>query len=220
MSISDFFKKIFSPLMLGNCFGMILAGAIVCMSTLWLVDWYTRHGEEVEVPSVCGLDETAARNKLEQVGLLMEVKDTGYIYRAAPLTILEQSIKPGEHVKAGRIISLTINANGPKKIALPDLADNSSRREAEDKLTVLGFKLGATEYIIGDPEWVYGIKVNGRNVPVGTKISVSTPVTLVVGGGGVEEEYNGNDSLDYVLNVPDEEEILEGETSDAPTMGQ
>lgn len=217
MSVSDFLKKIFSPLMLGNCFGMILTGAVICLCSLWLVNLYTQHGEEVEVPSVCGLDETAARNKLEQLGLKMEVKDTGYIYRAAPLTILEQSIKAGEHVKAGRTIELTINASGPKKIALPDLADNSSRREAEDKLTVLGFKLGATEYIIGDPEWVYGIKVHGQNVPAGTKISVSTPVTLVVGGGGVEEEYNGNDSLDYVLNVPEEEDIIEGETSDAPT---
>lgn len=76
--------------------------------------------------------------------------------------MLEQNLKPGEKVKPGRIILITINADGPRQIALPDIADNCSRREAEDKLRVLGFKLGATEYVQGDPDWVYGIKVNGK----------------------------------------------------------
>lgn len=218
MSVSDFFKKLFSPILVGNCLGIILAGALICVGSLYAIDHYTRHGKEVEVPNLCGMDEKTALHKLEALGLKMEVKDTGYVYRSAPLSVLEQSIAAGERVKEGRTVYLTINAEGPRRIALPDVADNSSRREAEDKLRIMGFKLGATEYIVGDPEWVYGIKVNGKNVPAGTKVSITTPITLVVGAGGLEEEYNGNDSLDYILNVPEEEEseIIEGETSDAP----
>lgn len=217
MSINEFFKKIFSPLLMGNCLGIVLASVVLLIGALFFLDSYTRHGDSVEIPDVRGLDEQTAKTKLEAVGLLAEVTDTGYVYRATPYSVLEQFLLPGEKVKPGRTLYLTINADGPRKIALPDVADNCSRREAEDKLKVLGFKLGATEYIVGDPEWVYGIKVNGRDVSAGTRVSVNTPVVLVVGAGGLEEEYNGNDSLDYLLNVPiEEEEIIEGETTDAP----
>lgn len=202
---------------MGNCLGIVLASVVLLIGALFFLDSYTRHGDSVEIPDVRGLDEQTAKSKLEAVGLLAEVTDTGYVYRATPYSVLEQSLLPGEKVKPGRTLYLTINADGPRKIALPDVADNCSRREAEDKLKVLGFKLGATEYIVGDPEWVYGIKVNGRDVSAGTRVSVNTPVVLVVGAGGLEEEYNGNDSLDYLLNVPiEEEEIIEGETTDAP----
>ena len=202
---------------MGNCLGIVLASVVLLIGALFFLDSYTRHGDSVEIPDVRGLDEQTAKSKLKAVGLLAEVTDTGYVYRATPYSVLEQSLLPGEKVKPGRTLYLTINADGPRKIALPDVADNCSRREAEDKLKVLGFKLGATEYIVGDPEWVYGIKVNGRDVSAGTRVSVNTPVVLVVGAGGLEEEYNGNDSLDYLLNVPiEEEEIIEGETTDAP----
>ena len=96
---------------------------------------------------------------------------------------------------------------------MPDIAGNCSRREAEDKLKVLGFKLAATEYEHGQPlDWVCEVKVNGKSVKAGDRISVSSPITLVVGGGDVEEEYNGNDSLDYILNAPEEEPEESGST--------
>ena len=215
MSISELFKKIFSRMLVGNCLGIIVTTLLLGTAAYIFIDYYTHHGEEITVPNVCGLDENVAMNKLKALGLHMEVTDTGFIYNAAPFSVLEQSIKEGVKVKPGRTIYLTINANGPRLIALPDVADNCSRREAEDKLRILGFKLGATEYVMGDPEWVYGIKVNGKNVPAGTRISITQPITLVVGVGGNEDEYNGNDSLDFILNNPDEEEIIEGEEAPA-----
>lgn len=196
-----------------NIAGVIVATIALVVASLLFINIYTRHGKEITVPNVCGMDQSVAEKKLEAMGLKMEVTDTGYVYNAAPLSVLEQSIKAGDKVKPGRIICVTINSDGPKQIAIPDIADNCSRREAEDKLRVLGFKLAATEYVIGDPEWVVGVKVNGKNVPAGTKVSVNSPITLVVGKGGLDEEYNGNDSLDYILNTPKETEN-EGEDID------
>lgn len=206
MTISEFFKKIFSRTLFGNCLGIVVVTIVLALASLLFINIYTHHGREVTVPNICGMDQSVAQRKLEALGLRMEVTDTGYVYNAAPFSVLEQNLKPGEKVKPGRIILITINADGPRQIALPDIADNCSRREAEDKLRVLGFKLGATEYVQGDPEWVYGIKVNGKNVMAGTKVSINSPITLVVGSGGTVEEYNGNDSLDYVKNAPPEEE--------------
>ena len=216
MTIAQFFRKIFSRLLFGNCLGIILTSTLLLVGGMLFIRYYTQHGVEVEMPDVCGQSEEVATRKLEAMGFQVEVSDTGYVYKAAPFSVLEQSIKPNEKVKPGRIVYLTINADGPRKVAVPDVADNCSRREAEDKLRVLGFKLAATEYVQGDPEWVVGVKANGKPVKAGDKISVNTPITLVVGAGGTEDEYNGNDSLDYILNAP-EEEPMEGETTDAPT---
>ena len=215
--MSAVIKKIFSPLVMLNCLGMILVVVLFFFGTLAFIDFYTLHGEEVEVPKLTGVSEQIAYSKLKALGLKAEVRDTGYVHKAAPFEVLEQSIKPGTKIKPGRTIYLTINSNGSKRIELPDLADNCSRREAEDKLKTLGFKLGATEFIIGDPDWVYEVKVNGKTVKAGTRISVDLPITLVVGKGGLEDEYNGNDSLDYIFNAPFEtDEPLEGEVTDAP----
>lgn len=215
--MSAFIKKIFSPLVMLNCLGMVLVVVLFFFGTLAFIDFYTLHGEEVEVPRLTGVSEQIAYSKLKALGLKAEVRDTGYVHKAAPFEVLEQSIKPGTKIKPGRTIYLTINSNGSKRIELPDLADNCSRREAEDKLKTLGFKLGATEFIIGDPDWVYEVKVNGKTVKAGTRISVDLPITLVVGKGGLEDEYNGNDSLDYIFNAPFEtDEPLEGEVTDAP----
>lgn len=215
--MSAFIKKIFSPLVMLNCLGMVLVVVLFFFGTLAFIDFYTLHGEEVEVPKLTGVSEKIAYSKLKALGLKAEVRDTGYVHKAAPFEVLEQSIKPGTKIKPGRTIYLTINSNGSKRIELPDLADNCSRREAEDKLKTLGFKLGATEFIIGDPDWVYEVKVNGKTVKAGTRISVDLPITLVVGKGGLEDEYNGNDSLDYIFNAPFEtDEPLEGEVTDAP----
>ena len=215
--MSAVIKKIFSPLVMLNCLGMVLVVVLFFFGTLAFIDFYTLHGEEVEVPKLTGVSEQIAYSKLKALGLKAEVRDTGYVHKAAPFEVLEQSIKPGTKIKPGRTIYLTINSNGSKRIELPDLADNCSRREAEDKLKTLGFKLGATEFIIGDPDWVYEVKVNGKTVKAGTRISVDLPITLVVGKGGLEDEYNGNDSLDYIFNAPFEtDEPLEGEVTDAP----
>lgn len=223
MTVAEFIKKIFSRTIIGNCLGIIVVTIALGCATLLFINLYTNHGEEVIVPDVCGANEDVARKKLKALGLKMQVVDTGYVDRVAPFAVLEQSLRPGEKVKPGRIVAITINANGPRLIALPDVADNCSRREAEDRLKVLGFKLGATEYVMGDPDWVVGVKVNGKNVAAGTKVSVNTPITLVVGAGGLEDEYNGNDSLDYILNPieeEEEEELIEGEETSAPSEPQ
>lgn len=211
MSITDFFRNLFSKRLMTGCLGMVLVTVLLAGGALLFINVYTHHGEEINVPDICGVDQNVAIRKLEALGLKGEVVDTGYVYNAAPYSVLEQSVKAGEKVKPGRIIYLTINANGPRLIAIPDVADNCSRREAEDKLRILGFRLGPTEYVTGEPDWVVGVKVGGKNVPAGTKVSAGSLVTLVVGSGGVDEEYNGNDSLDYILNAPEEEndEIIE-----------
>lgn len=221
MTLSTFLKKIFSPILFGNCLGMMLVSALLVFGCFSLMQCYTNHGETVSVPDIRGRKLDEVQKKLEAIGLRCEVVDTGYIDTFVGDVVLEQNIRPGTRVKTGRIISLTVNAASARAITLPALAENSSRREAEAKLRALGFKYLRVEYTPGDKDWVYFLKVNGNVVAGGTRVSVVTPVTLVVGDGAVEDEFNANDSLDYEYFAPDDaqdDELLE-DGGGAPETG-
>ena len=194
MTVSGFFKKIFSKILIANCLGMVLATGLLVGGTLFFLSAYTHHGKSIEVPSLRGKSVDQALQILDEMGLAGEVTDTGYVEAYPGNVVLEQSLRAGQHVKAGRIVGLTINASEARAIALPDLADNSSRREAEAKLKA--------------QDWVYGLKVDGVSVSSGTRVPVTSAVTLVVGDGRADDALYGEDSLDYGLYDPSAEEIL------------
>ena len=181
-------KKLISPMVWGNALAMLLFLAIVIWGTMIFLNNYTRHGESIEVPDLRGQKPEAAMMRLEALGLTGIVTDTGYVTTQPPYTLLDQSIAPGKRVKSGRTINLTINANGARPMAIPDLANNTSVREAEARLRTLGFTLTEHEYISGDLDWVYAVKARGREVNVGEKIPVNIPLTLVV-GKGLENDF-------------------------------
>ena len=176
-------KKLISPMVWGNALAMLLFLAIVIWGTMIFLNNYTRHGESIEVPDLRGQKPEAAMMRLEALGLFGVVTDTGYVTTQAPYTLLDQSIAPGKRIKSGRTINLTINANGARPMVIPDLANNTSVREAEARLRTLGFTLTEHELISGDRDWVYAVKVRGREVNAGEKIPVNLPLTLVVGNG-------------------------------------
>ncbi len=206
MTLSSFFKKIFSPLVIGNCLGVVCAAALLVFAALQFLQCYTDHGDSVIVPNIRGQRLDVVERKLEAIGLKCEVVDTGYVDTYVGDVVLEQSVTPGEHVKPGRVIELTVNAASARAIALPALADNCSRREAEAKLRALGFKSLRLELTQGDKDWVYSVKVNGQPAQPGMRVPVTTLITLVIGNGAVDEEFNGNDSLDYELFAPSGED--------------
>lgn len=161
-----------------------------------------------------------AIKKMEAMGLKVEVTDTGYVDTYVGDVVLEQSIQPGTYVKAGRVIDITINASSAQSIALPDVADNSSRREAEARLRAKGFKNIRIEYTVGDRDWVYSLKVNGKTATTNEKVPVTALISIVVGDGSLEEQYNGNDSLDYEIFGPSEDEnIIDESGGETTTTG-
>ena len=185
---------------------------LLCLGVKFGIDLYTHHGEEIAVPDVRHKAFSDASSVLEDVGLKVVVKDTGYVKTLAPDCILDQTPAPGEKVKSGRIVYVTINSPHTPTLTLPDVIDNSSLREAMAKLTSMGFKLGAPEYVAGERDWVYGITVKGRHVVAGDKISVEETLIIQVGNGLRDD----TDSVDYIAPVyPEEmEEAEEGEVDE------
>jgi beta-lactam-binding protein with PASTA domain len=125
---------------------------------------------------------------------------------------LEQSVKAGSIVKSGRIVYLVINASSTPTIAIPDVIDNSSYREARAKLSAMGFRVSEPQMVPGEKDWVYGIKVRGRNVTNGQRVSVEDILTLQVGDGMIDAA----DSVAFADPVYEEEEDVFEEIVEEP----
>ena len=74
------------------------------------------------------------------------------------------------------------------------MVDNSSYREAEAKLVAIGFKLDPPQQVEGEKDWVYGILCRGRRVSTGDRISIDSPLTLLIGNG----HYSSDAEIDYI----------------------
>lgn len=166
-----------------NVLAMIIVLAVFVGAAYWGSGIYTRHGQEVAVPDLQGLKADQAIRRLEALGLEGEVRDSIYNRSIDPDVICGQSIRAGNYVKVGRVIGLTINSDHAPSLVLPDIGDNMSLREAEARLKSMGFTLTEPEYIDGERDWVYSVKYKGYSVSAGTRIEISSPVTLVVGNG-------------------------------------
>ena len=195
MKTKDFFKKFLSLYLIGNLLAMAIVIIALCFGIKYGLEWYTHHGEGIEVPKVEGIVYSNARILAEQKGLNMLVTDSGYNKRLPANCILAQSPGPGTKVKEGHMIYVTVNSPSSPSFTIPDIVDNSSYREAEAKLTALGFKLLPPKKVPGEKDWVYGILSRGRRISSGDVISIETPLTLMIGSGTYDDE---EEAVDYV----------------------
>lgn len=193
MRFAEIIKKLRNSYFWGNIVAM-MAVVVVLIVAVWIgLDVYTRHGETVAVPEVRFKSMVEARRMLEEQGLVVTVTDTGYVKSLPADCVLEQNPESGELVKPGHTVSLTVNATKTPSIALPDIIQNSSLREATAKLKAMGFRVGAPHYVEGEKDWIYGVTVNGRSIAAGDRIPIDAEVVLQVGSGFEAI----NDSMDY-----------------------
>ncbi|MFC2760597.1 PASTA domain-containing protein [Hallella multisaccharivorax] len=217
MSISEFIGKFKSKKLWSNLFAMALVIVGLAIGFRFAVDIYTHHGEAVTIPNLTHRRFENAEEVLSQLGLDMIVSDTGYIKTLPPGCILEQYPAPGERVKPGRTVFVTINATQTPTISLPDVIDNCSLREAMAKLTAMGFKLNPPQFIPGEKDWVYGIIVNGKHVVYGDRIPVDARLTIQV-GNGMRSESDSVNYIDPTINTNDDnsEDVDEFEEVNTP----
>lgn len=183
MTIKEFFSFRHNKFFWINIIAMVVAAFLLVFIVLKGLDIYTQHGESVAVPDVKGMTEKEAAMLLRNHGFEYQVSDSGYVKNVLPGSILDQNPSGGMKVKNGRVIYLTINSLHIPLRLVPDVADNSSLRQAQAKLTAAGFKLNAEEYVAGERDWVYGVKYNGRELGSGDKIPAGALLTILVGNG-------------------------------------
>ena len=178
--IRNFF---FSPKRLGFHFLLAIGVVVViCVTALFVLDSYTRHGTEVVMPNFIGMDSDELLNK-EDVSkdFIIVVSDYFYDKKTAPGTVLKQDPHVGEMVKTGRKVYVTVASNIPPKVIMPQLED-VSLRQAEIMLKAIGLELATVIYKPSPYEnAVLEQLYKGRVIAPGTEISTGETITLVVG---------------------------------------
>lgn len=162
---------------------MVVMVTGVILGVLKALDVYTRHGEAVVVPDVKGLSLPEARNMFVDRGLNCVVTDSSYVKNLPAGCVLDYNPTAGQRVKEGRMIYLTINTLNVPLQEVPDVADNSSVRQAEARLLAAGFRLTNNDSIPGEKDWVYAVKYKGDSLEIGAKVPMGAILTLVIGNG-------------------------------------
>lgn len=201
MTIKDFFSFKTNKYFWLNLLAMAVVVTLLFFGVLKWLDAYTRHGEAVVVPDVKGMTVGEAEQLFRNRGLVCIVSDSTCVKNKPAGSILDVNPSIGQKVKEGRLIYLTINTLSVPLRPVPDVADNSSVRQAQAKILASGFKLSENELIPGERDWVYGIKYEGRSLEMGDKVPVGATLTLLVGDG--EELPHHNDSIQNTDSLTD-----------------
>lgn len=187
MKIKEFFSFKKNLFFWGNLLAMIVVACLLVFAVLKGLDMYTRHGQAIIVPNVKGMTVYEAESFFQKKGLHAVVSDSIYVREKPAGSVLDHNPGSGQKVKEGRIIYLTINSFSVPLQLVPDVADNSSLRQAQARILASGFKLTDHEVIRGEKDWVYKVKYKGRALEPGEKVPVESILTLVVGDGSGEK---------------------------------
>ncbi len=210
-------RKIADAYLLGNLLTMAVIVVLLCFGVKYGLEIYTHHGEGIVVPQVKGMTYSKARMLLEEDGLTIMVTDSGYNKTLPADYILAQTPGYGTKVKSGHTVYVTVNSPSSPTVAVPDIVDNSSVREAEAKLMAMGFRLLPAKRVSGERDWVYGIICRGRRVSNGDRISIDYPLTLLVGDGSIGD-YDDFEYVEPSYAVPEDGGIDDFEEVTDPEM--
>ncbi len=149
--------------------------------TILFLRLFTRHGHEIEMPSYAGRSAEELTQEGRSEGFVFVVNDELYENGATPGTVLKQNPLPGEKVKRGRKVYLTVAAAEPPTISMLELRD-LSLGQAQIMIESQGLVL---DRIIEKPSpyenVVLEVLYKGHSIAQGTPIKQGEKITLVVG---------------------------------------
>jgi beta-lactam-binding protein with PASTA domain len=204
MTAKEFFSFKRNRLFWGNLLAMVVVAFLLIFIVLKALDAYTRHGQAILVPDAKGMSVCQAELLFRSKGLSCVVSDSVYVKGNPAGHVIDHLPAGGQKVKNGRTIYLTVNTSNVPLQLVPDVADNSSLRQAQARILASGFRLTANESTHGGKDWVYRIKHNGRVLGPGDRVPVGSTLTLVVGDGSGE-------ALEK-----DTTDVYDGDTADEP----
>jgi len=145
----------------------------------------TNHGETITVPNLKGIHINEIDEFLTKRDLRVEVsEDSGFNADKPALTILKQYPKPNSKVKEKRKIYITLNAQHPPLIKMPDLV-NTSLKNALVVLESYGLKDGKKTYKSSTfHNLILGMEMNGEEITEEDSVYKGSTIDLIVGTSG------------------------------------
>ena len=164
-------------------FIMAFVTLILVFAIIFILRITTHHGEKIKVPDMKGYRIEDVARKTEKYGFQYIVRDSVYDKKSVPGTIIAQSPEAGSHVKEGRKFYITLAAQTPPFVKMPNLHD-LSLRQATLLLETYGIKTGNVITVPSVGKAVVEQYYKGRIIAPGEKIPQWSTVTLEVGDGG------------------------------------
>jgi beta-lactam-binding protein with PASTA domain len=165
---------------------ILVAIAIVVIGLLLFfgsLDFFTRHGEVITVPTVTGKSFADAKELLEKQGFEVVIQDSVYRDTTAALAVVKQFPEAESSVKVNRTVYLTVNRAVPPDVVMPNLV-GMSIRNAVIVLKQFGLKLGDTTY---RPDFaknsILSQLKDDSEIKPGARLPMGTPISLVLGSG-------------------------------------
>ncbi len=159
----------------------VVGSLILLFVVIFLLRIFTRHGKEFEMPNFIGQSAEELTQQDHENGFVFVVSDYLFENGAEPGSVLKQDPHPGEKVKKGRKVYLTVATDEPPTIKMPELHD-ISLRQAQIILEAQGLVLGN---VIERPSpyenAVLEVLYKGHAIHAGTEIKMGEKITLVIG---------------------------------------
>ena len=168
---------------------MLLALFFISFFYIYL-PWTTNHGQTVSVPNLVGMKMDELDNYLEQRNLEYLVDDSTFNPDKEPLSVYQQYPLPGEQVKFGRKIFISVNARRPPMVKMPNLLGRSLVN-AQGELESYGLRLGEYKYVPDlQQNAVLKQMFNGIDITENTPVPKGSKIELVVGDGLGNQEFD------------------------------
>ena len=162
----------------------VVAVIVLCFILLKWLNITTNHGEFETVPDLKGKSVEVAIIELENNNLEFKFQDSAnYNPNYPPKSVIDQDPVAGSKVKENRKIYVNLNPSNYRKIAVPDLVENTFR-QAKPTLEALGFIVGYITYVdnIGK-DIVLKMKHDGETINSGAMLPKTSKIDLVLGNG-------------------------------------
>ncbi len=203
------FKFITSKPLWINILAAIVLVFILLFVFLLSLDFFTRHGKTLMIPTVTNIAVADAEKILKAQGFDVEIQDSVYVDTAQPLSVIRQFPEAEAVVKQNRTVYLTINRAVAPTIEMPNL-EGMSFRTALITLKQYGLKLKDTVF---RPDFaknsVLEQQFDDQRIKPGTKIAMGSSILLVLGSGLGQDEFNVPDL--FSLSFAEAKTLLESE---------
>lgn len=206
-------RPIFGNNIFKNLLAIIAAGGLLIALALIFLHVYTRHGHNVVVPNLEGLQVEEANIILNARGIHAEIVDSIYRPDAVPGAIIDQTPKANNNVKEGRAIYITIYSKSPQEVAVPGLVDYSTR-QAVALLNSLGFDHISIEEVPSQYSGlVLAVEHRGKKLAPDERIPAGSPLKLVVSSSALADSLHIDD--EYILTPGANDRPVEGGIDDS-----
>lgn len=165
---------------------LAVATFVLCAGIVfWFSLVHTVHRGTLAVPDLGAESLEAARQRVHDLGLELQVEEPGVFSLAVePGSIAHQEPPPGFHVKAGSKVTVRVSLGG-EQVAIPDVRGSSlstAEREVEQASLATGLRARVEQQGAAD-------RVIAVGPPVGYPVPPRTEVDLLVNTAPVNQQW-------------------------------